>query len=665
MNDSPKFTNDLIHAQSPYLLQHAHNPVDWQEWNEKAWQKARTENKLVLVSIGYASCHWCHVMEHESFENEDTAAIMNEFFVCIKVDREERPDIDQIYMDAVQLISGHGGWPLNMFCLPDGKPLHGGTYFPNKQWNQLLFQLQDLWTNKRQEALDFAEKLTEGVRNLDLMKTASHPMPDEATFFKVLEDWSKQFDRKNGGMARSPKFPLPVAYAFLLSAGNLLHHEDAHAMTRLSLERMARGGLYDSLQGGFSRYSVDAFWKVPHFEKMLYDNAQLISLYARASQVLKEPFFEKIARQSIAFMEEEWKSPEGLYYSSYDADSEGEEGTYYIWTVEELQPFPAIREYYAVSKEGNWEKGKNILHATLSPEAFAKLKGYSKEWIEQLEKEKGELLAIRLKREKPALDDKCILSWNALALGALADAALWFQDESLTERAMNHAAALDQYYNNGTHFNRIVKNGHSSIPALLEDLAFLIEARIKCYLLDYRENYLLQARELCEYVIDHFYDEQSGFFFYVAHENAGLIARKKDLADDVLPSSNATMALNLIKLYHYFGEVRYKEIFDRMLSGMAETFGKYAPWYALWGQCYLLQHKGVYQLCFTGPGAREEANLFAHTDYSNLLVAAAESSSRLPLLENRIGKEPLYYLCRNESCFPPAGTWEEVMENYN
>jgi len=669
MSDAPKFTNSLIDAQSPYLLQHAHNPVHWMEWGPAAWDKAKAEDKLVLVSIGYASCHWCHVMEHESFENEDTAAIMNEYFVCVKVDREERPDVDQIYMDAVQLISGHGGWPLNMFCLPDGKPIHGGTYFPNRDWNQVLFQLHDLYLNRRQEALNYGQKLTEGIISMDVLKSNKSPLPNKDQLQKVLDDWSKQFDWTHGGNARTPKFPLPVNFHFLLNASLLFPESEAKKMVCLTLDKMAYGGIFDQLQGGFARYSVDAYWKVPHFEKMLYDNGQLISLYAKAAGIYGREDYAAIARRCIQFMNDEWKSAEGLYFSSYDADSEGEEGTYYVWTWEELKQLPEVlfetfTQYYTCTEKGNWEHGKNILHATMSISDFAQLKGIAPaDCKAQITKGQEILLAKRAQRIKSALDDKCILAWNALALEGLSDAARYLMDPEMGIKAQSLAESIEKHFKVDGQYHRIVKNGKASIPAFLEDLSALCSAYISLYQQNFQERWLLQAKSIAEFILASFMDEKTGLFYFISHDAEPLIARKKDLSDNVLPGANSVFANCLIKLHHYFAIPSYKKIADSMLEEMSEAFLKHSPWYSNWGQSYLLKEFGLYQLCVGGSNAQEAIANPSLAQIPNMILAAADKDSTLPIMQNRIGEETNYYLCLNESCFAPEKTLSKALEN--
>ncbi|MBI1223561.1 MAG: DUF255 domain-containing protein [Bacteroidetes bacterium] len=670
MTQAPKYTNALIDAQSPYLLQHAHNPVDWVEWSDHAWERARIEDKIVLVSIGYASCHWCHVMEHESFENPDTAAIMNEYFVCIKVDREERPDVDQVYMDAVQLMTGRGGWPLNMFCLPDGRPIHGGTYFPNQHWNQMLFQLHDLYQNRREEALEYAEKLLQGIRGMGAIPFENPSLPQIEALKSIVDTWSGQFDWKNGGNARTPKFPLPVNYSFLFHAGLLFPESEGLKMVELTLDKMASGGIYDQLAGGFARYSVDAYWKVPHFEKMLYDNGQLIGLYAEAAALFKKDRYRQIVQETIAFAETEWKSSEGLYFSSYDADSEGKEGTYYTWKMDELrrilneQEFEWFTSYYTCEEKGNWEEDLNIIHATLLPEEFATLKGLNlKHFNEVIEVAKSKLLKVRETRMKPGLDDKCILSWNALYLKGLAKAARNLKEQNYLSSAVGLADAILHSFQSSGQWHRIVKDKKASIPAFLDDLCLLADALIELYQASFQEKYLHEAHQLIERIHENFYDQEDGLYYYTSHHAEELIVRKKDLQDDVIPSSNAIMALNYQRLYYYFGITEYRERYEHMLLQISGSFEKFAAWYTQWGEIYLNEAFGLYQLCGTGPGSTDQLATATLENIPNIIVAASETESDLPILRSRVKEELNWYLCYKESCFPPSRDLNEVLSN--
>ena len=446
MESEHKYTNDLIHETSPYLLQHAHNPVNWMPWGDKALKKAEAGNKLMLVSVGYAACHWCHVMEHESFEDSTVAAMMNEHFVCIKVDREERPDVDQIYMDAVQLMTGSGGWPLNCVTLPDGRPIWGGTYFPKENWVNILQQLADLWQNKPEEAYGYAERLTHAVKQMDAIVPVENPQPFVWTDIdSVLDPWKPSFDMVEGGRNRAPKFPLPNNWLFLMRAEHFRPDPAIAEAVDLTLKKIAWGGIYDHLGGGFARYSVDKYWKVPHFEKMTYDNGQLVSLYAEAFQRKADPLYKRVVYETIEYTDREMTSPEGGFYSSLDADSEGEEGKFYVWTKKEISDVLGddagwFCEYYQVTERGNWEHGNNVLIMGKSPVEFATEKGMSEdELLQKLEVAKAKLFETRSKRIRPGLDDKILTSWNALMLKGYVDAYRVFRDDRFLKVALRNA----------------------------------------------------------------------------------------------------------------------------------------------------------------------------------------------------------------------------------
>ena len=437
--------NQLIHSTSPYLLQHAHNPVDWHPWGQKALDKAQREDKLLIISIGYAACHWCHVMERESFEKEEVAEIMNKYFVCVKVDREERPDVDQIYMNAVQLISGRGGWPLNAIALPDGRPVYAGTYFPKDQWLAQLEHVANLYQTQRAEIVKVGTHLEEGIKDM-----AFSGLKVEASLFseKTLEDTYlsiiQRIDFEEGGTQGAPKFPMPVIFQFLLR-----YHQHSQSATswkaiEISLDKMALGGIYDQIGGGFSRYSVDAIWNVPHFEKMLYDNAQLVSLYAEAYQVSHKPLYQEVVYESLDFILREMTSPEGGFYSALDADSEGVEGKFYLFTTKELQNLlgdktKCVIDYYNATEAGNWEHS-NILFVTDDIETVAaRLQISATELADTIQQAKEILLTERTKRIRPGLDDKILCAWNALMLKGFVDAYRVFGETRFLEAALNNA----------------------------------------------------------------------------------------------------------------------------------------------------------------------------------------------------------------------------------
>ena len=508
-----KYTNHLIHETSPYLLQHAHNPVNWYAWGDEALEKAKKENKLILVSIGYSACHWCHVMEHESFEDEATAKVMNELYVCIKVDREERPDIDQVYINAVQLITGQGGWPLNCFTLPDGRPIYGGTYFPKAQWNDVLIKLADFYKNNPGKANESAAELTHGIKASDVIKINTN----EAKFTledakAIYEPWSTLFDTIEGGPNRAPKFPLPNNYLFLLHYYHATKDKSAFNQIKVTLDKMAYGGIYDQIGGGFSRYATDSLWKIPHFEKMLYDNGQLVSLYSEAYQLTKDVLYKQVVYETLAFIEREMTSPEGGFYSALDADSEGEEGKFYVWKKPQLEAllgdkFPLVSDYYNVNNIGLWEHGNYILLRKKSDAEIAKVHGLT---IEQLQKEiasaKKIMFAARKKRIRPGLDDKQLTSWNALMLKGYIDAYTVFNEQHFLSTALNNAEfILTKLRNPDGGLNHNYKNAclppacrtgrdrqsKSTINGYLEDYCFTIEAFIALYQATFDEKWLI------------------------------------------------------------------------------------------------------------------------------------------------------------------------------
>ncbi|MGB0423051.1 MAG: thioredoxin domain-containing protein, partial [Flavobacteriales bacterium] len=421
-----KHSNSLINETSPYLLQHAHNPVNWYPWSEEAFDLAKKQDKLVLISVGYSACHWCHVMERETFEDSTAAAFMNEHFISIKVDREERPDVDQVYMDAVQLMTKQGGWPLNCFALPDGKPIYGGTYFSKDAWMDVLINLVDLKANQPQKLENYAEELTKGIRSLDqLVNIEETENLDSEKWHQVVDDWKKYWDQKEGGPNRAPKFPLPNNFEFLLHYSHLINDDETETYVSTTLNKMIQGGIYDQIGGGFARYSTDAQWKAPHFEKMLYDNAQLLSLYALAYQKQANPEFKRIIEQTAEFINSELSHSSGAFYSALDADSDGEEGKFYVWTKPELKEaigddFSFLESIYEINKKGKWENDTYILlRKSTDQELAQKFEMSLQEYLHKLEQLNNALLSERNKRIRPGLDNKSITSWNALCVQGL------------------------------------------------------------------------------------------------------------------------------------------------------------------------------------------------------------------------------------------------------
>lgn len=670
MQNHHTYTNRLIHETSPYLLQHAHNPVDWYPWGEEALYKAKSENKLMLISVGYSSCHWCHVMERECFENEDIAAIMNENFVCIKVDREERPDIDRIYMDAVQLMTGSGGWPLNCFTLPDGRPIYGGTYFPPKNWAGVLMQLSNLYRQNPAKVNQYADELTQGVKAMEtIVPSAESKELDSIVLEKSIEKWKLHFDNEEGGPKKAPKFPLPNNYIFLLQYAHLKNDNELLQHTYLTLDKMALGGIYDQIGGGFTRYSTDMLWKVPHFEKMLYDNGQLLSLYALAYQKSKNQLYKETAYSIAAFIEREMTSPEGAFYSAIDADSEGEEGKYYIWKVQEVKEilgddFELAKNYFNFNEEGYWEHENYIPLRKITDETFAKQYHIDVQTLKnKVEKIKEKLLAERQKRVYPLLDDKILASWNALMIKGLVDAAKIFNENIFLDTAIKaNEFICDDLIKEGVLYHSY-KNGKLGANGFLEDYAFLADALLSLFEVTADKKYLDKAIELINYSIQHFYDEKSGMFFYTADNAEQLIARKMEVTDNVTPASNSVMANVLYRLYRLTDKTFYYEKTIKMLKAMQEFIQGYGSAYSNWMmlQQQILSVKKELVIC--GNNSKQFYHQVHQHYLPDTLVIYSEKESELPLFKGRFkdGKTMLYY-CINNACQMPVENLEEVLK---
>ena len=667
------FTNHLINETSPYLLQHAHNPVNWYPWSEAALQKAKAENKLLIISIGYSACHWCHVMEHESFEDTATARIMNEHFVCIKVDREERPDIDQVYMNAVQLMTGSGGWPLNCFALPDGRPIYGGTYFQPNQWQKVLLNLADLYKNDPEKANDYAEKLTAGIQQSDLIKL--NPAPVEFRFSTVDEtvaNWKEYFDTVEGGPSHAPKFPLPNNYQFLLRYAVATNDTIVKTQVDLTLKKMAFGGIYDQIGGGFSRYAVDSLWKVPHFEKMLYDNAQLISLYCNAYRENHNPLYKSVVFETLEWVNREMTTEEGAFYSALDADAEGTEGKYYIWSKEELQQildgdFKLFAEYYNVNETGLWEDGQYILlRKKTDEEVAAAFKMTEETLIKKIKVMKQTLLAVREQRMHPGLDDKTLTSWNAMMVRAYVDAYLTFGESSFIDAAIRNAHFIfNRQIRPDGGLNHSYKNGISTINGFLEDYAFVIDAGFALYQATFDPQWLEQARRLTDYVINHFYEgnDGSGMFYFTSDVDAALIARKMELQDNVIPASNSVMAHNLFLAGKFFDDERYRSMATQMMHTMQRSVVKWGSSYSNW--CMLLMNYTApfYEVAITGKEAGSRRKELGTYYLPDIMLMGSTAESPLPLLENKYVKgETLIYVCVDKTCGLPVKKAEDALQ---
>ena len=667
----PPYTNQLIHESSPYLLQHAHNPVNWFPWGKEALDKARRENKLIIVSIGYAACHWCHVMEHESFENEEVAHYMNAHFVAIKVDREERPDIDQVYMIAVQLITGRGGWPLNCIALPDGRPIFGGTYFPAEHWIDMLSKVLAFVSEDPEKAKQQAEALTEGVQSSEMI----YPDADIADFTlddlnDIFSAWKSNLDYVQGGQRGAPKFPLPVGYQFLLHFHYMTQNEDALQAVTLTLNKMAGGGIYDQVGGGFARYSTDAYWKAPHFEKMLYDNAQLVSLYSSAFQLTREAQYEAIVSETLYFIQRELTSDEGGFYSSLDADSEGEEGKYYVWTQSELKQILSdkadlIVGYYHVKENGNWENDQNILFKSANDKLFADQNKISESDLkEEVLKAKAILLKERMKRIPPALDDKIITSWNALMLKSCIDAYTVFDNKEYLEQALRNARFINTKVKQPDHrLFRNYKNGKASINGFLDDYAFTIAAFISLYQSTFDEQWLGDAKQLADYVIAHFYDTESGMFFYTSDLDPELIARKMEVSDNVIPASNSEMAKNLFILGYYFYSDDYIRKSKKMLHHVKPNTLNGGAYFANWDILMSWFASPPFEVAILGDDFESVLREFNNHYLPGVFLSGGKKVGSLLLHEGKlVDGQTTIYVCRDRTCRMPVTDVGEALK---
>jgi uncharacterized protein YyaL (SSP411 family) len=666
-----KFTNHLIKETSPYLLQHAHNPVEWYPWGEEALEKAKKENKLLLISVGYAACHWCHVMEYESFENEEVATLMNTHFVCIKVDREERPDIDQIYMNAVQLMTGSGGWPLNCFALPDGRPFYGGTYFQKKSWVEVLTKLANEYQTNPKKVEEFAERLTKGVVESDVITKKETPAKFHSEVLdEMVVKWKSNFDTLEGGTNRAPKFPLPNNYLFLMRYAALGHHSYVDDHVKLTLEKMAFGGLYDQIGGGFTRYSTDKLWKVPHFEKMLYDNGQLISLYSEAYTRYRNPMYKEIVYQTIEFCLRELSTGNGVFYSSLDADSEGEEGKYYVWNDAELKEvlgsnYPLMKAYYNVGEKALWEHENNILLRNVPNQELAHKWNISTEELTRIVLASNqELLRVRENRIHPGLDDKSLTSWNALMLSGLVDAYVAFNDDKFLKLAIQSAKFITQTQRRTDGgINHNYKNGTSNINGYLEDYALSIEALVKLYEATFDERWLTQADELAQFAITHFYDAKSGMFFFTSDLDPALVARKMELTDNVIPSSNASMANALFMVGTLNHNTDYLQKSETMLHNIQDKMPSYGSGYSHWGNLLLKNVYPFYEIAITGENVVNYRNQLSQYYIPNKIVLGAKTESKIPLLEGKfVDNETLFYVCVNKACQMPTTKLGEALQ---
>ena len=569
-------TNRLIHETSPYLLQHAHNPVDWFPWGPEAFEKARAENKPVLLSIGYSACHWCHVMEHESFENESIAAVMNEHFVSIKVDREERPDLDHIYQNVVQMLSGQGGWPLTMFLTPEQEPFYGGTYFPPEDrygrpgFPRILAAVADAYHRRPGEVTKSIEQIREGLKKLSSLAASPGELsPDILT--NAARALANNFDMVHGGFGTQPKFPNPSNLEYLLRYWHASGNENFLNMAKLATRKMASGGIYDHLGGGFHRYSVDDHWLVPHFEKMLYDNAQLLPLYLNMYQITHDEFYARVARETLTYIKREMLAPEGGFYATQDADSEGEEGKFFVWTKAEVDALlgEASRlfcRYYDITGTGNWEHGNNILHLTVSLDQTAKM--FNKpvdEVAASIESSKAVLFAAREQRVKPFRDEKILTSWNGLMLSGMVQAYNVLGDAEALQAVRDTITFLQGHMLRDGRLLSVYKDGQAKLNGYLDDYAFLAAALLDAFEATFTPAYFDLAQQLINTMIEEFWDEEQWGFFFTGKSHETLIERTKSVYDQAIPSGTSVATRTLLRLYHYTGKADYLQRAEQVL----------------------------------------------------------------------------------------------------
>ena len=669
MSAHTTFTNALIHEQSPYLLQHAHNPVNWIAWSSSIFELAQTQNKPILLSIGYAACHWCHVMERESFEDEEVAHYMNAHFINVKVDREERPDVDQIYMDALQAMTGSGGWPLNIFLLPNGKPFYGGTYFPPKtlpqraSWVDVLKGVHEAFQTNQEKLIEQANNLTTHLvqtnikEKIDFDSTTTYPSLEEFDLMtkRILQNADTQW----GGFGVAPKFPQTFSIQVLLR--NYFANKDQSAIVHAvrSLDKMIQGGLYDHLGGGFARYSTDAQWQAPHFEKMLYDNALLIGVLSEAYQLTKKTVYKNVVHETIHFIFRELSDTNGMFYAALDADSEGVEGKYYTWSYQELQqllPENLLKpfcQYFQIKEAGNWEHTNIIWTVDLIEDA----------WKDELVKAKKILFAQRENRIRPGTDTKILLSWNCLMIIALCKAFAITEDKSLLERAEKNMQWLSIHMQSkeGYLFHSYT-NGHLKSMAFLEDYASMMQALIELHKVTGNKFYLHNAKRWMEYIQLHFTDEQKVFFYFTSDEQLDGIIRKKDSYDGATPSSNAMVCSSLIYLGSIFDEPNWLEQAKKMLASMHSMMIQYPSSFGYWVQSFFQLAHGLTELVGIGPNIDKRLIPILEQFIPHILPLWLEKEDNdFPVSKNKSNIDNQYFMCKNNVCSLPTSDLDVIL----
>ena len=656
-------TNHLANETSPYLLQHAHNPVDWYPWGEEALEKAQAEDKLLLISIGYAACHWCHVMERESFSDTAIARFLNEHFVSIKVDREERPDIDKVYLRAAYLTTGQGGWPLNAIALPDGKPLFAATYFPPDQFQRLLEQFVSLRSQNPEELNRMGSQLAQGLKQGDQVDFA----PAQGAFQPTQLDSAHEVlidevDFEYGGLKGAPKFPMPSVWRWLLQYHAQTGDPKALEAVQTTLDQLAQGGIFDHVGGGFARYSVDSVWKVPHFEKMLYDNAQLTTLYSEAYRATGDSLYRAVVYETLDFVAREMTDSLGGFYSSLNADSEGSEGRFYLWTEKDFyktigMDAKVMKDYFNVSPRGNWEGDDNVLYVNEpAAEVAARFSLSEGEFLEKLAVAKAQLREKRADRERPSLDYKVLSGWNALMLQGYAEAYRSFGEARFLEAALKNAHFLQEnLITEEGQLSRTWTHGQLGGPAFADDYGYLIEALVSLYQATFDEQWLALADRLMQYSLTHFFDEKNQVFFYTATGSEVPLTRPRELADNVLPSSNASLARGLFLLGTYRYNQDYLAKSEALLRNVLAGVIEQAPNYTHWAGLLSWQAGTVYEVAIVGEDWRAKRAEWDQRYQPQCLLLGGEEEGELELLENkRVEGQTMIYVCQNKSCRLPV-----------
>jgi uncharacterized protein len=678
--EQSKFTNRLINETSPYLRQHANNPVDWYPWCDEAFEKANQEDKPVLLSVGYAACHWCHVLAHESFENEAIAKLMNDLFINIKVDREERPDIDSIYMNALQMMTGHGGWPMTMFLTPDGIPFYGGTYYPPEDrrgmpgFPRVLISIAEAYREQREQIASNANTIIEQLGRLNEFTVADELKPE--ILDKAANGIMRSFDPENGGFGGAPKFPPAMVLSFLLRQAQRTHDDALQDAIELTLIKMANGGMYDQLGGGFHRYSVDEKWLIPHFEKMLYDNALLSRIYLDAFLVTGRVFYQQIATEVLDYVVREMTDGNGGFYSSQDADSEGEEGKFFVWRPEEItallgeEDAPLFNRYFDVTPHGNFEHATSALHVDTELTAVAKILNVTPERLAAvITRGKQILFEAREQRIKPARDEKILTAWNGLMLRSFAEAARVLKRDDYLQIAIRNAEFLTTQLKRDGRLLRTHKDGQSKLNAYQEDYAYLVDGLLSLYEATFDERWFVEARELADTMIALFWDENEGGFFFTSHDHEQLISRAKESYDNATPSGNSVAASALQRLAMFTNEARYRGYAERTMKLLANQISRFPNAFGHLLCALDLYFSSAHEIAIIGERNAADTNALIDAVFSRYMpnkvvaCAAPHETSALPLLADRVQVEgkATAYVCHNYYCEAPVTKPEELL----